>query len=50
MLKEAGAMEIPMNQPRGRAANKRWRARGGQHAADFPGSLIIDEPIKRDGE
>ena len=50
MLEEAGGMDIPMNQPRGSSQNKRWREREGQHAADFPSSLVVDEPINRDAK
>jgi len=50
MLGEAGGMDIPMNQPRGRSQNKRWRARGGDQAADFPETLVVDEPINREAK
>jgi N-acetylglucosamine-6-sulfatase len=50
MLSEKGGMDIPMNQPRGSSQNKRWRARGGQHAMDFPKSLVVDEPINPDAK
>jgi N-acetylglucosamine-6-sulfatase len=48
MLSEKGGMDIPMNQPRGSSQDKRWRARAGQKAADFPRSLVVDEPINLD--
>ena len=50
MMEELGGMDIPMNQPRGNSQNKRLRSRGGDHAADFPGSIVLDEPINRDAK
>ena len=50
MLSEEGGMDIPMNQPKGSSQNKRWRARGGQRAAEFPNALVIDTPINRDAK
>jgi N-acetylglucosamine-6-sulfatase len=50
MLGEEGGMDIPMNQPRGSSQNKRWRAKGGPQASDFPNSLVVDEPINRDAK
>jgi N-acetylglucosamine-6-sulfatase len=50
MLREAGGMDIPMNQPHGNSQNKRWRDRGGQHAEDFPRHLVVDMPINRDAK
>ena len=47
MLGEAGGMDIPMNQPRGNSQNKRWETHGGNQAADFPESLVVEEPINR---
>jgi len=47
MMAELGGMEIPLNVPPRGAANKRYRSRGGQEAADFPEALIVDEPLKR---
>ena len=47
MLGEAGGMDIPMNQPQGKSQNKRWAEKGGKHAADFPKSLVVEEPINR---
>ena len=47
MLGEAGGMDIPMNQPRGNSQNKRWDDRGGNEAADFPKSLVVEEPINK---
>jgi len=48
MMAELGGMEIPLNQPKGGSANKRLRSRGGQHAADFPDALVVDEPLNKD--
>jgi N-acetylglucosamine-6-sulfatase len=39
-----GGMQIPLNQPAGGFNNKRLRSRGGQEAADFPQSYIVDQP------
>ena len=47
MLADAGGMDIPMNQPRGGSANKRWLQRGGDQASEFPKSLIVDRPLNR---
>lgn len=47
MLGDAGGMDIPMNQPRGGSQNKRWAAHGGHAAADFPASLVVEEPLNR---
>ncbi len=47
MLGDAGGMDIPMNQPKGNSQNKRWDDRGGNQAADFPKSLVVDQPINR---
>ncbi len=44
MMAEEGGMSIPLNQPRGFTANKRYAPRGGHHAADFPPSMVLDEP------
>ena len=48
MMDEMGGMDLPMNQPRGSSQNKRIRARGGLEAADFPASMVLDEPANRD--
>jgi N-acetylglucosamine-6-sulfatase len=48
MMAELGGMEIPLNQPAGGINNKRLRGRGGDHAADFPGPMVVDEPINQD--
>lgn len=52
MMADLGGMEIPMNPPRGRQQNKRLRGRGvhghsGEEAADFPESMIVDEPLRK---
>jgi N-acetylglucosamine-6-sulfatase len=45
MMEELGGMEIPLNAPLGGSMNKRLRSRGGDHAEDFPGALIVDRPL-----
>ena len=45
MMADLGGMEIPMNQPMGGFNNKRLRERSGEKAADFPGPMVVDEPI-----
>ena len=47
MLADAGGMDIPMNQPSGRSQNKRWLDKGGRESADFPKSLVVEEPINK---
>lgn len=47
MLGDAGGMDIPMNQPSGNSQNKRWYDRGGQHAADFPKAIVVEDPINK---
>lgn len=52
MMDEMGGMNIPMNPPRGRQQNKRLRTikvgdKDGQNAANFPESMIVDEPIRK---
>ena len=47
MLGDSGGMDIPMNQPRGSSQNKRWAKRGGAQAADFPKSIVVEEPLNR---
>lgn len=44
-MAELGGMEIPLNAPRGNSSNKRLAPRGGQQSADFPGPLVVEEPI-----
>ena len=48
MLGDAGGMDIPMNQPKGNSNNKRWEQVGGNEAADFPKSMVVEQPINRD--
>ena len=45
MMGELGGMEIPLNQPMGGFNDKRIRGRGGDQAADFPKSKVVDKPI-----
>jgi N-acetylglucosamine-6-sulfatase len=45
MMGELGGMEIPLNQPTGSFQDKRLRGRGGDKAADFPTSKVVDEPL-----
>ena len=46
MLGEEGGMDIPMNHPAGGSQNKRWEEKDGNHAADFPATLVVEKPIK----
>ena len=50
MMDRLGGMDIPMNQPRGNSQNKRLRPRDGDQSADFPSSLVVDEPINRNAK
>jgi len=50
MMGEFGGMAIPVNAPRGNSQNKRLRGRGGNEAADFPESLVVDEPLNRNAQ
>jgi len=50
MMAELGGMDIPMNQPRGRSQNKRLRARRGDKASNFPGALVVDEPLNKNAK
>lgn len=50
MMDEMGGMLVPLNPPRGGSQNKRLRGRGGEQAADFPGALVVDEPIHRNAQ
>ncbi len=50
MMDEMGGTEIPLNQPRGNSQNKRLRSRGGEKAADFPPSMVVDEPANRNAK
>lgn len=47
MLGEEGGMDIPMNQPKGSSQNKRWDDVGGNDAADFPKSIVVDKPLNQ---
>jgi N-acetylglucosamine-6-sulfatase len=47
MLGDSGGLDIPMNQPRGNSQNKRWAERGGNKAADFPKSTVVENPLNR---
>ena len=47
MLGDAGGMDIPMNQPRGRSQNRRWEERGGNAAAAFPKSIVVEQPVNQ---
>lgn len=42
---EMGAMNIPLNQPKGDIENKRLRSRGGDRAADFPSPLVVEKAL-----
>lgn len=51
MMEELGGMSIPINPPRGRQQNKRLRSKGvgdrsGEQAADFPETMVVDEPLR----
>lgn len=48
MMDQLGGMEIPLNQPKGGFNDKRLRGRGGEKAADFPSSKVVDQPINKD--
>jgi N-acetylglucosamine-6-sulfatase len=50
MLGQEGGMDIPMNQPNGNSQNKRWDDYGGQQSADFPKSMVVDQPINRNAK
>lgn len=45
MMDELGGMQIPLNAPLGVSSNKRLRERGGDKAADFPKSMVVDKPV-----
>jgi N-acetylglucosamine-6-sulfatase len=47
MMSELGGMEIPLNQPQGGINDKRLRDRGGDGAAEFPASKVVDDPINQ---
>jgi N-acetylglucosamine-6-sulfatase len=48
MMGGLGGMEIPLNQPKGGFNDKRLRGRGGESAADFPPSKVVDQPLNKD--
>lgn len=47
MMDDAGGMAIPLNQPGDFAGDKRYSRRSGWNAADFPTSIVVDEPINQ---
>lgn len=52
MMDELGGMQIPLNPPRGRQQNKRWRnpdvtGLSGEESADFPEAMVVDEPLRK---
>jgi len=48
MMEELGGMDIPLNRPKGQRKTERLRSRGGEKAADFPESFLVDEPLRRE--
>lgn len=50
MMEELGGMQVPLNPPTGRSNNKRLRLRGGDRAADFPRTMVVDEPQNRNAQ
>ena len=51
MMDKLGGMHIPLNPPRGFFdANKRYRKRGGNKAADFPEAMLLDKVISTPSE
>ena len=50
MLSESGGMDIPMNKPSGWSQNKRYGKRDGKKAADFPESMIVQEPQHKNAQ
>ena len=50
MLGQEGGMDIPMNKPKGGFQNKRWEDAGGSKAADFPKSIVVEEPLNREAK
>jgi N-acetylglucosamine-6-sulfatase len=49
-MDDAGGMAIPLNQPGNYSGNKRYSRRGGWNAADFPASIVVDEPVNRNAQ
>ena len=45
MMAEFGGMEVPLNPPAGGSNNIRLRERGGERAADFPPSMVVERPV-----
>jgi hypothetical protein len=41
-------MEIPLNRPKGQRKTERLRSQGGEKAADFPESFLVDEAIRKE--
>jgi N-acetylglucosamine-6-sulfatase len=50
MMGELGGMQIPLNQPKGGINEKRLRGRGGDKAADFSPSNVVDAPLNQDAD
>jgi len=50
MLNDQGGMDIPMNKPSGWSQNIRYRKRGGDKAANFPASFVVDEPEHKNAQ
>lgn len=50
MMADLGGLDIPMNPPRGNSQNKRLRSRSGDHAADFPGAFVVEDPLNNDAK
>lgn len=50
MMDEMGGANIPLNRPRGNSSNKRLRPRKGAQGADFPGAMVVDEPLNRNAK
>jgi N-acetylglucosamine-6-sulfatase len=50
MMAELGGMEIPLNAPLGGINNKRLKPRAGEKAADFPATMVVEQPINRNAK
>ena len=48
MMEELGGMEIPLNRPKGQRKTERLRSQGGEKAADFPESFLVDEALRKE--
>ena len=48
MMEELGGMEIPLNRPKGQPKTERLRSQGGEKAADFPESFLVDEVLRKE--